>query len=212
MTKMRHVYISEGSQEYINLFTSRKGWVVTTDLKKADLVQFTGGADVSPSLYGCAMHPKTYPNAARDEREVRTFNIAKEAGIPMAGICRGGQFLNVMCGGKMYQDVEGHAMGRQHMMLDLFCGDEFQVTSTHHQMMKPAPDASIIGVSKICNRREYVDKSGDIHVITRDDMDDYEILFYQKNMCFCFQPHPEFYGQRELGDRYIDYILTYLIG
>src|SRR3546814_3238996 len=38
------------------------------------------------------------------------FAIARRMHKPMAGICRGGQFLNVMCGGSMIQHVEGHAI------------------------------------------------------------------------------------------------------
>ena len=58
--------------------------------EEADLIQFTGGADISPELYGEPRHPKTYPNPLRDRKEELEFRkwVDKK---PMVGICRGAQ-------------------------------------------------------------------------------------------------------------------------
>lgn len=105
------------------------------------LVVFTGGHDVSPGLYGKDAHPRTGASARRDAEEVEVFNIAKGNNIPMAGICRGAQFLCVMAGGKLVQDITNHA-GRQHEIQVKWSsrGDEMgviHVTSSHHQMQYP---------------------------------------------------------------------------
>lgn len=67
---------------------------------------FTGGHDVSPSLYG---KREKFDNLAccpaRDEMELTLLHIALEADKPLLGICRGIQFLNAALGGTLYQDI-----------------------------------------------------------------------------------------------------------
>jgi gamma-glutamyl-gamma-aminobutyrate hydrolase PuuD len=105
------------------------------------LVVFTGGHDVSPGLYGKNPHPRTMASARRDATEVDVFNLARGNNIPMAGICRGAQFLCVMAGGSLVQDVTNHA-GGQHTINVEWPGKEgdpgvISVTSSHHQMQYP---------------------------------------------------------------------------
>jgi len=73
------------------------------------MVSFTGGEDVSPSMYGEPVGYRTGTNKYRDIFEKQIFEQALKHNIPMVGICRGSQFLNVMCGGRMIQDVTNHA-------------------------------------------------------------------------------------------------------
>src|SRR5574343_347632 len=101
------IFIIAGNSQYYSLFCDI-GWEAVSTIEKADLVCFTGGEDVSPSLYGEQRHPRTYHNMNRDDRETELFNQCLKNQTPMVGICRGGQFLNVMNGGKMYQDVSHH--------------------------------------------------------------------------------------------------------
>ena len=58
------------------------------DIKKADIVLFTGGEDVDPSLYGAKKHPTTYSNPARDEEEKHFFSLISNKQLAV-GICRG---------------------------------------------------------------------------------------------------------------------------
>ena len=99
--------------------------------EEADLIQFTGGADISPELYNEPRHRKTYPNPIRDNREELEFRkwIDKK---PMVGICRGAQLFHAMMGGKLYQHVNNH--GKSHEIVTLN-GEIINVTSLHHQMM-----------------------------------------------------------------------------
>lgn len=67
-------------------------WIVnhelTDNLEEADIVMFTGGEDVDPSLYGCERHPTTYSNLKRDLEEKEIFEKVKPHQL-CVGICRG---------------------------------------------------------------------------------------------------------------------------
>ncbi len=108
---MKKVHIVGGSFAYHDLFMNL-GFQVIDTMEGANLVCFTGGEDVNPSLYGHEKHPTTYFSIFRDTKERSYFEKALDMGIPMVGICRGGQFLNVMSGGEMYQDVSTHTCER----------------------------------------------------------------------------------------------------
>ncbi len=66
----------------------------------------TGGLDVQPELYGAPRHPLTDPaRADRDEWELALLAGARERGIPVFGICRGLQLINVAYGGSLHQHL-----------------------------------------------------------------------------------------------------------
>jgi putative glutamine amidotransferase len=66
----------------------------------------TGGLDVQPELYGADRHPLTDPaRPDRDAWELALLAGARERGIPVFGICRGLQLLNVACGGTLHQHL-----------------------------------------------------------------------------------------------------------
>jgi putative glutamine amidotransferase len=73
----------------------------------------TGGKDIDPARYGQAPHPETDdPRHDRDAWEFALVARALERGLPVLGICRGAQVLNVVLGGTLHQhlpDVVGHA-------------------------------------------------------------------------------------------------------
>jgi gamma-glutamyl-gamma-aminobutyrate hydrolase PuuD len=166
-----------------------RGWevmpVTIENIQNADLVQFTGGSDVTPALYG-EKNTASDNSEPRDLMEIGVFGVAMAENIPMAGICRGGQFLNVMCGGKMHQHVDGHATGKMHGIITID-GDVISVTSTHHQMMIPGDNAVVLATAKIV---------GD---------EDTEIVYYPNDSVFCFQPHPEF-SNGSCQDLYFNYL------
>lgn len=72
----------------------------------------TGGYDVDPATYGQQPHPATdQPRAARDAWEFALLRGALDRGLPVLGICRGAQVLNVALGGTLHQhlpEVLGH--------------------------------------------------------------------------------------------------------
>lgn len=181
-----NVIIVDTLHTYNKLFED-KGFTLVSDLEKADLVCFTGGADVSPAMYKAHKHPRTSSNEIRDAKEKKIFDEALAKGIPMVGICRGAQFLNVCSGGEMYQDVTNHI--GDHNIADLATGHIVKVSSTHHQMMKPGNNAIIIAVANQGGRREWYE--GKIFKADLAD-EDYEVVFYPHTNSLCFQPHPEF--------------------
>lgn len=183
---MKSVFIVDGGMAYHLLF-KKLGFNIVDSLTKADLVCFTGGADVTPSLYGDLKHPLTGNDPFRDSVEKEIFSYCSKNSIPMVGICRGGQFLNVMSGGRMYQHVSKHT--DPHFITDLQEGVEVFVSSTHHQMMMPSNQATIIASASLGGFREWYDGE----VFRRDVSDqDFEVVYYKHTNCLCFQPHPEF--------------------
>jgi putative glutamine amidotransferase len=66
----------------------------------------SGGPDIDPAFYGAAPSPNLGPvNAAVDELELAICRRADEMGMPMLGICRGAQLLNVARGGTLHQHL-----------------------------------------------------------------------------------------------------------
>lgn len=67
---------------------------------------FTGGQDVMPSLYGADRHPSCGSCCPeRDAMESLLLQAALQRDIPVLGICRGVQLMNVVLGGTLYQDL-----------------------------------------------------------------------------------------------------------
>ncbi len=79
----------------------------------------TGGADVDPSVYGAAPHPATQGWVPeRDAFEIALARAAMEADLPLLGVCRGMQVMNVARGGTLIQhlpDDVGHEDHRRTM-------------------------------------------------------------------------------------------------
>ena len=79
-------------------------------VKKADIIVFSGGADINPALYNCAKHNSTWFNERRDALEVGCFNNLSKNQV-VIGICRGAQLVTALNGGKLIQNVTGHTNG-----------------------------------------------------------------------------------------------------
>jgi putative glutamine amidotransferase len=86
-------------------------------LDSLDGLVLTGGRDVDPAMYGQQAHPAT--DAPARDRDAWEFTLLQEAlrrGLPVLGICRGAQVLNVALGGTLHQhvpDVVGHIRHQQ---------------------------------------------------------------------------------------------------
>ena len=77
-------------------------------LSLVDAVIFSGGEDVDPARYGEAVLDSTVEvNAPRDTSDFLLAAEAMRRGMPILGICRGSQLLNVFFGGSLYQDLPG---------------------------------------------------------------------------------------------------------
>lgn len=82
-----------------------------------DGLVITGGRDVDPSSYGHDPHPTTdEPDRGRDVWEFALIDAALRRHLPLLGICRGAQVLNVALGGTLHQhlpDLVGHTRHQQ---------------------------------------------------------------------------------------------------
>ncbi|MCO4694578.1 gamma-glutamyl-gamma-aminobutyrate hydrolase family protein [Streptomyces sp. RO-S4] len=77
---------------------------------RLDGLVVAGGPDVEPVRYGAEPDPRTGPPAReRDAWELALIRAALERGVPLLGICRGMQLLNVALGGTLVQHIDGHA-------------------------------------------------------------------------------------------------------
>lgn len=153
-----------------------------------DAVLYDGGPDVCPYLYGEEKLARTFPDLAKERENIRVFKNTPTL-KPKIGICYGGQFLNVMSGGSMWQDVDNHTADHE---IDIIKVGKIQVTSTHHQMMIPGMDALVIAVAN--KARTFQSDRRVINVPSNyDKWDDPEVIYYSHTNSLCFQPHPEYF-------------------
>ncbi len=74
-----------------------------------DGLLLSGGADIDPARYGQGVEGSTGIERPRDRLEAAALDAADSRRVPVLGICRGFQAINVFRGGTLLQDVAGHA-------------------------------------------------------------------------------------------------------
>jgi putative glutamine amidotransferase len=127
----------------------------TATLPDIDGLLLPGGWDVDPALYGEEPDPKLgQVDRELDETELNLFSQAHDHGLPVMGICRGQQVINVAMGGSLRQHLDGHEVrqyGRGHLAHAIEIdpqselgraadNDRIRVNSLHHQAIdKLAP-------------------------------------------------------------------------
>ncbi len=70
-----------------------------------DALVIGGGDDISPEHYNGDMHAMVKSDPERDRLEIGWIRFALENRIPLLGICRGAQLINVVLGGTLHQDI-----------------------------------------------------------------------------------------------------------
>jgi len=123
----------------------------TPALPELDGLLLPGGWDVDPSFYGEKKDEKVGPvDRELDETELRLFNQARKQEIPVLGICRGQQVINVALGGSLVQHLDDHdvrSYGRRHLAhtIEVDPASELghaagkhkiRVNSLHHQAIR----------------------------------------------------------------------------
>lgn len=86
--------------------------VLDTLYRLCDGLLFIGGGDVDPERFGMDRHPACGdPDPLRDQVELALARRAAADGLPICGICRGIQLINVAMGGTLYQDIPSEMPG-----------------------------------------------------------------------------------------------------
>ncbi len=81
-------------------------------MEVADGVLLSGGGDVNALTYGEEPHlTSCYQDPIRDDMEFEVTRLALEANVPILGVCRGIQVLNVVMGGTLIQDIPSQVPG-----------------------------------------------------------------------------------------------------
>jgi putative glutamine amidotransferase len=118
-------------------------------LERLDALVLPGGADVDPAEYGETMNGAETPNAELDRLELAAARWAVERDLPLLGICRGQQVINVALGGSLIQHMDGHAaegprellvhgleVAPESRLAHVLGGTQLRVNSHHHQAVK----------------------------------------------------------------------------
>jgi putative glutamine amidotransferase len=163
------IAISKASPNYINWLKRADSAVVIVNLypmpvdsameilRSCSGLLLSGGEDVYPGIYGMEGDTGrcTEIDRHRDSLEIAVIARAFDLGLPVMGICRGSQILNVYLGGTLYIDVpQDHGTGVTHQCADyLNCfhavhtadssllkgisgADSATVTTNHHQAVR----------------------------------------------------------------------------
>ena len=93
--------------------------IVNEIAERFDGFLFAGGPDIDPVIYSLKRHELCEePSKERDRCEKALFEKVVKTSKPIMGICRGHQFINVMCGGTLYQDITDEADPNIHHRMD----------------------------------------------------------------------------------------------
>lgn len=143
----------------------------------------TGGPDVDPAAYGAARHPRTGPpRTERDAAELAMLWRALDRGLPVLGVCRGLQLINVALGGTLAQhlpDAVGHTghnpspgvFGTTCVDLDArslagaAIGARAEVQCHHHQAIDRLGDGLVVTARAADGTVEAVEQAGQRFVV-----------------------------------------------
>jgi len=125
------------------------------DIYKCEGFVLTGGVDVHPSFYNGGKNYNNNPASFEPERDVfeeKIYRYSQFNNLPVLGICRGMQLINVLQGGKLIQDLDNgnerhkkEEADKEHMVIvdnnsllhQITGSSSGQVNSAHHQAIDP---------------------------------------------------------------------------
>ncbi len=135
-------------------------------LDAIDGLILAGGADIDPAAYGEPRAPQTvYTVPERDEFEIALVRRAIERDVPVLGICRGMQLINVALGGTLIQDLPTAFGHRDHCRVPgSFDG------AGHHVRLAPGSRAAAVAggerVATLSHHHQGIGRLGEDLVIT----------------------------------------------
>ncbi len=172
-------------------------------LQLCDGLILTGGPDIHPSRFGEAVKPTCGTICeARDTLEEALFQYALEADMPILGICRGIQAINVFQGGTLYQDIPTeHPSPCQHNM-------EKPYDRVSHPVTLSGPLKELLGMEQLgvnsIHHQAVKDLGKDLEVMAQADDGIVEAVRHKhKKFLWGVQWHPEFSFQADEYSRRI---------
>ena len=152
------------------------------EIHNCDALVLSGGTDVHPKFYnddtGYHGEPEEF-NEQRDEFEIAAFQSAEENNIPILGICRGMQLINVIHRGTLIQSLGMQDLNKVHkgspdkshpvniepgtMLYDIIGSNQTQINSAHHQAIDKLGKGLLINARSdegIAEGIERADKNG----------------------------------------------------
>ncbi len=136
-------------------------------ISRLDGLVMAGGADIEPARYGAAHQEGTdKPRTERDASELGLYRAARDANLPVFGICRGLQIMAVAHGGSLHQhlpDVVGNTLHRDapgtfndhgatftpgSLIAELVGATDVTVNSSHHQAVNSPGDLTVTGYAE----------------------------------------------------------------
>jgi putative glutamine amidotransferase len=135
-------------QELSAIWTLNPG---EAELREAQYLLFPGGCDVNPELYGESNTGCREIDDELDRAQIRLIRKALSLEIPIEGICRGMQIINVALGGSLIQNLATDILheainGRdsRHKIIQPKVKGLREVNSSHHQGIARPFDGAII--------------------------------------------------------------------
>ncbi len=136
-------------------------------ISRLDGLVMAGGADIEPARYGEVHQEGTdKPRVERDASELGLYRAARDANLPVFGICRGLQIMAVAHGGSLHQhlpDVVGNTLHRDapgtfndhgatftpgSLIAELVGATDVTVNSSHHQAVDSPGDLTVTGYAE----------------------------------------------------------------
>ncbi|RZQ59252.1 gamma-glutamyl-gamma-aminobutyrate hydrolase family protein [Amycolatopsis suaedae] len=126
-------------------------------VSRVDGLVLTGGADVDPARYGQQAHSSVVSRPDRDVSEFALLDAALERGMPVLGVCRGMQVLNVALGGSLTQHLPEATGNTAHQPEPAVFGD------TKVRLEPGSTVARILGGETACHcyHHQAVDRLGE---------------------------------------------------
>lgn len=159
-------------------------------LSECDALVLWGGTDIHTDFYNRSVHRRNNCPVMPSQRDWFEWELMREArslGLPIIGVCRGAQFICAFAGGILVQDCGGHNGGYHTIVTE--DGEEFLVTSAHHQMMYPwEVDHHVLAWStkKLANY---------YHGLTEEEIKKHtiepEVVLFPEINALAIQAHPE---------------------
>lgn len=168
-------------------------------VERIDAVVLNGGSDLDPATYGAEPDPATdEPNPRRDEFELKLASTAIELGLPLLGICRGMQTINVALGGTLVQHLDAVSDVR-HYVREPWDSPVHEVEFEAGSALREAMGREAMGVNSV--HHQGIDRVGDgLRVVARAPDGTIEAIADEGRSILGVQWHPEFMAEEWIAD------------